>query len=461
MKARRLVAAVAALLVCASAGVRAGEAAAGEAAAGAPAAPEMKTIKVQAKLYRDVDADSVYQAALMGIRADVRFQDTFDARLAVPRGMERLDLGPASYLVVLAFRTRTDLLCLVPSANPALLGRLLGVPSNLPIGPAALSLPLVLNPGQQITIEGTVVGTVRGQRYVLVDSVDAGLPGQAAPEREVHLFWPSQAEPRIITQPGQQAFQFPCTHVKDKTDSVTVSVQALTPDQLNAQLAALQGTLEAGVSSTKVYGQYTPRTVYRYAGSTQSINADFTDQVQKVLDPPPAQLASVAVLRAGYAAQVPVVRAFVMSGGPTILIPNTWPTVLQESAAMIPGETVRVHGTTVGPRGIYNCVVVDSLSFPSQREGAEVSAPWWVSIEWEGVGQPFVFWDYGQYSLAPLPCQNEKGQFESLNLLISQFREYQVPVQPATPEAKPAQPAPAARPEEPKAAVPNVETGTP
>ena len=439
MRARRLVAAVAALLVCTSAGVRAGEA-----AAGAAAEPETKTIKVQAKLYRDVDADSVYQAALTGIQADVRFQDTFDARLDVPSGVQRLDLGAASYLIALAFRTRTDLLCLVPSSSPGVLGQLLGVPGNVPVGPAALSLPMVLNPGQQITIEGTVIGTVRGQRYVLVDSVNTGMPAQRPPEREVHLFWPGQAEPRIITQPGQQTFEFPCTHAKDKTDSATLTLQAMTADQLNVQLAALQGALETGINAPKVYGQYTARTVYRYAGSTQTINVDFTDQVQNVLDPPPAQLASVTVLRGGLAAQVPVLRAFVMSGGPTILVPDTWPTVAQESATMIPGETIRVRGTTVGLRGIYNCVVVDSLTFPSQREGAEESAPWWVSIEWEGIKQPFVFWDYGQYSLAPLPCQNAKGQYEALNVLISQFREYKVPVQPEA--------APATKPEEGKPA---------
>jgi hypothetical protein len=145
------------------------------------------------------------------------------------------------------------------------------------------------------------------------------------------------------------------------------------------------------------------------------------------------------------------VRAFVMAGGPTILIPNTWPTVLQESATMIPGESVRVHGTTVGPRGIYNCVLVDFLSFPEQGQGAagEQEKPWWISIEWKGIEQPFVFWDYGQYSLSPLPCQNAPGQYEALNVLVSQFRQYQVPVlQPPAPA-----PAPAA-PEEGKATVP-------
>ncbi len=464
MRARKLVAAVWGLLMCASAGVWAAEAAAPAAApapGGAAAAPEMRTIKVQAKLYRDVSADSVYQAALMGIQADVRFQDTFDARVGVPSGMGRITIGPTDYLIVLAFHTRTDLICLVPASNPAEIAGLLGLPGNVPLTPAALSLPMALNAGQQITIEGTVLGTVRGQRYVLADSVNTGMPNRTPADREVHLFWPSQPEPRIITQPGQQTYEFPCTHAKGKTDTVTVTVQAMTPDQLNARLAALQGQLETGTDANKVYGQYSPRTVYGYAGGTRSINVDFTDQVLRVLDPAPRELVRATSLRLGLAAQLPIVRAFVMAGGPTILIPDTWPTVLQESAKMIPGEIVRVHGTTMGVRGMYNCVLVDYLTFPEQGETEQDSAPWWVSIQWKGIEQPYAFWDYGQYPLT-LPCQNVPGKFETLTVLDSRFREYKVPVPPnaagpnPAPPAAPAPPAPAA-----PATVPKVGTGTP
>jgi len=114
-----------------------------------------------------------------------------------------------------------------------------------------------------------------------------------------------------------------------------------------------------------------------------------------------------------------------------------------------------VRGTVVGVRGIYNCVLADSLSFPEQDTGGKTENSWWVSIEWKGVEQALDFWDYGQYSLGPLPCQNAKGQFEALNVLVSKFRQYQIPVQPA------AAPAGQAKPAEGGAAVPNVEAGTP
>jgi hypothetical protein len=456
MKAVRLVAVVGALLACWSAGV--------PVQAAEPAGATLpKTIKVQVKLYRDLDADSVYQAALNGIQVDVRFRDTFDTRLAVPRGMERVDLGPASYLTALAFRTRTDLLCLVPGSNLATVAQLLGIPANVPIGPAALDLPLVLNPGQQIDIEGTVIGTIRGQKYVLVDSVNAGMAPQVPAHQEVHLFWPALPDPRIITEPGQQTFEFPCTHEKGKTDSVTVTVKALTAAQLDAQLASMQGALESGVNVGKAYGQYSTRTVYGYAGSSQSINVDFTGQVQNVLDPPPALLGAATALRLGYAVQVPTVRAFVISGGPTVLIPDTWPTVLQESATVVPGESVRVRGTVIGPRGAYNCVLADFLSFPAQRDEGGDATPWWVSVEWQDLKQTFAFWDYGQYPLTGLPCQNVAGQFEALSVLASRFREYEVPQPPPAPGAAPAPtPAPAnppaAKPEDGKAVVPSIET---
>lgn len=467
MKTGRLVAVLAALLACSSAGVMvlAGE------EAPAAAAPALKTVEVQVKQYRDVDADSVYQAAQTGFRVDVRFKDTFVARIAVPRGLEQVSLGPISYPIALAFGTRTDLICLVPGSNLATLGQLLGVPSDVLLGPADLARPLVLNQGQQVTIEGTVLGTVRGQKYVLVESVIAGLGALPPARREVHLFWPSQAEPRIITEPGKQTFEFPCTRAAGKTDKLTVTVDELTPGQLDTQLAALEGMLEGISGGRKVYGQYDPRTVYRYAGAGQVIDVDFTDQVQNILEPPPRSLASAPAIRMGFPGPVPIVRAFEMAGRPTILIPDTWPTVLQQSGTLIPGETVRVLGTTVGRRDAYSCVLVDFLLFPAQAGGADAEKPWWVSIQWEGVKQSFAVWDYGQYTLAALPCQNAPGQFEMLNVLVSQFRQYQVPQLPAAPAPAAApNPAPQPNPAAPKtpaaapagggAVVPKIETGS-
>jgi hypothetical protein len=345
------------------------------------------------------------------------------------------------------------------------------VPSDVLLGPADLGRPMVLNQGQQITIEGTVLGTVRGQKYVLVESVITGLSSQPPARREVHLFWPTQAEPRIITEPGKQSFEFPCTHAANKTDKVTVTIDALAPAQLSAQLAALEGALEGVSGGSKNYGQYDPRTVYRYVSDGQVIDVDFTDQVQNILEPPPAQLASAPTMRMGVPGQVPVVRAFEMAGRPTILIPDTWPTVLQQSATLIPGEMVRVLGTTVGRRDAYSCVLVDFIIFPAQVSGPDAEKPWWVSIQWEGVKQPYAFWDYGQYTLAGMPCQNVPGQAEMLNVLVSQFRQFQVPQFPAPP-APAAAPAPAPQPKpaavKPPAAapaggaavVPKIETGS-
>ena len=459
MKAWRPIAVLAALLVCVSAGALV---LAGEAPPVAPAGPAPKTYKVQVKRYRDVDADSVYQAALTGFQVDVRFQDTFDTRLGVPRGLERVTVGPAGYQPVLAFRTRTDLICLVPSSNLATLASLLGVPNNVPFGPAALDLPLLLNPGQQVTVEGTVLGTVRSQKYVLVDSVNAGMGALPPARREVHLFWPAQATPRIITEPGKQVFEFPCTRSEGKTDKVTVTVEAVTPRQLDGQLASLQGVLEGNAGGRKVYGQYDARTVYRYALAGQVIDVDFTDQIQNIMEPPPRGLSAAPAMRFGQVGQVPIVRAFDMSGRPTILVPDTWSTVVQQSATVIPGETVRVLGTTVGRRGASSCVLVDFITFPAQAGKVDEDKTWWTSIEWQGVKQPFSFWDYGQYVLAPLPCPNAPGQYETLNVLVSQFREYELPQPPPAPPA--AAPAPAARPaapkppENPAAVVPKIET---
>ena len=112
---------------------------------------------------------------------------------------------------------------------------------------------------------------------------------------------------------------------------------------------------------------------------------------------------------------------------------------MQQTATLVPGEIVRVRGTIIGQRGVYNCVLVDFLSFPPQREEeGEDGKAWWVSVQWPGVQRPFVFWDYGQYRLGALPCANVEGRFESLNVLVSRFREFELPQPPAAPEAAPA-----------------------
>ncbi len=403
--------AVMALAVC-------GVAAAGQ-AGGADEEPQV--VKVAVKQYTELPAERVYELALRGIQANVRFSDPFDG---VASAVRQVELNGYTYQTALAFRTETNLVCVVARSNAGAIRSLLAVPPNQPLTPAILNRPIALNSQQRITIEGTILGTAAGSKYVLADAVLTGAEQRETVHREVHLSWGALGEKRVMTEPGSEVFTFPCSYVTDQTVGVKVNVQQTEQAGLLQTLAQAQAQSEGLQSGTKLYGEYDCMTVYRRAAAPERLNVDFADQVATLPQSPPSgPLSTVPVVRAGRVVDVPVSYLFRTECGLTCMVPATSEGLTGSAEGLLPGELVRVRGTVVGPRGSSNCVVIDYVGPANPEEDEKV---WLVTIEFPNTGKR-VFWDYGLYTLADLPCQYAPGRAEVLQVLISDFRSVQVP----------------------------------
>ena len=405
-------------------------------AQGAAEAPQV--VKVLVKQYKTLSAANVYRAALAGAQANVRFGDAFGSRTVVPDALRRVELEGRAFLPVLAFRTQGDLVCLVARSNMSALRSLLGLPEDWPLSDTALGQALALNRGQRITVEGTVVGEVVGDKYVLADAVWTGEKPEADVQRELHLSWGNSGVTQTVTKPGAQVLQFPCSYKADESESMKVVVTEVDGPTLLAQLARIAAVQEGIRAAVKEYGQYQPEDVYRSAGDEGGVNVDFVDTVATVRrERLPEALSTVPALRAGRPVDLPVSQAFDTGSRITCLVPVTARNLSAQVVSALPGEKVRVRGTTVGRRGAANCVLVDYMGFLTGEE-TEPKATWLVSIDYVRVGT-MTFWDYGFYAMPDLPCQHVAGRYEVLRLLLGDFR---------TVELKPqvqAAPAPAAR----------------
>ena len=300
---------------------------------------------------------------------------------------------------------------------------------------------MAINRGQQLTVEGALAGTGAGQKLVLVDSVLA-YGGQAAElRREAQLFWPGAAEALVIAEPGATTIPVPCTAQEGRAVSVKVTVQSMTPEALLDHLAVAMAALEGRPGARKAYGQYDAETTYRHAAADNRVNVDFTDTVLGVFGAQlPRDLVTVPVLRNGTVVRMQTGYAFEVASHVACLVPADMPTPVARAASAIPGERVRIRGTTVGRQGGYSVVAVDQVNFPEQDEEAGEEGVWLVRLEWPGT-RPREFWDYGLYRLIDLPCQSVPGRFETLQLMVGEFRIYKValptPAAPAPPAAGP------------------------
>jgi len=410
----------------------------GTAAAQEADAPLMGEIKVPVRRYKTLPPAAVYRAALRDVRADVRFRDAFAGRADVPSSLARVRVRGADHLVVAAFRTQGDLLCLVPSASGEALRNLFRLPPNLPITAAVLERRMAVNRGQQIIVEGALAGTGAGSKLVLVDSVLAY--GSQAPRtrRELHVRWPGAAEPLVIAEPGTTTVAVPCTAQEGQSASIKITVQAMAPEALLAELARATAELEGRPGMRKAYGQYAAGEVYRHAAGDNRVNVDFEDSVLGTVGAElPRELSTVAVLRRGAVVPVPTGYAFQAGSHVACLVPADMPTPMARAASAIPGERVRILGTTVGRMGGHAVVAVDHLSFPDQEAVAGREDVWLVTLEWPGT-QPRKFWDYGLYGLVDLPCQSVPNRFEALQLLLAEFRTVKIELPPAAEGEQPA-----------------------
>jgi hypothetical protein len=404
---------------------------------GGAAAAVPQAIKVPVKQYTNLTAADVYRLATSSVQANVRFKDAFGGERVVPGVLSSVNLDGITYVIARAFRTQGNLVCLVPQSNIEALRALLGVPAQWPFTQAALGEPVVVNRGQQITVEGCVIGAATGESYVLVDALLLGGETRGRTSREAHLFWDAAAEARVLTAPGTQSLSFPCTYVPGKTDTLVVTIRELKSDELRAELARLAGQTAGLAGGVKMYGEYPAMAVYRMASENRVEDVDFTDTVVNVADSDlPAALSTAPTRLAGTAVDLPISYRFDTANRITCLVLAGTPTLTNEAGRLLPGQKLRVRGTTIGRRGLANCVLVDYVGLAESEQAPGGESVWFVSIQSPEGGRQ-VLWDYGLYSMPDVPCQNAPGRLEALRVLISEFRS--IPIQPpAAPAPQPA-----------------------
>jgi hypothetical protein len=405
----------------------------------------VELVKVPVKRHKVLAAPDVYRAAIENRQVDVRFEDTFQGRTAVPDAVAQATVAGVDYYVVAAFRTGADLVCLVPSTAEQALRALFGLGEDWPLTADVLDGRMVLNRGQRITVEGTVAGTAVAEKFVLADAVLLDGDDRAPIQTELLVFQPGSTEPDIIAEPDRYILAYPCTNEEGEVFEVGVTVRAMSNEALLAELARVAASYEGMANARKDYGVYAPGVVYRYVRDGEQISVDFTDRVARVIGyEVPEAIAAAPALRAGMAVRVPVGFAFETAGGVTVLVPADRPTLMTRAANVLTSEQVRVRGTVIGPRGAYQTLLADYIGFPAQEAAPGGDQNWVVTVEWPGA-EPRIFWDYGLYLITDLPCQYVEGRFEALQLWLRQFRLVEVPV--AVEEEAPAE-EPAEEPEE-------------
>jgi hypothetical protein len=391
--------------------------------------PQEETIKVALKRYKVLAPEYVYKAAADGVQADVYFRDGFAGPAVVPEAMRVVTAGEQRYRVVLAFRTQSRLICLVPSSAEDLLRRLLGLPQDWPLTSAELRRPLVPKEGQQLRVEGTIAGTAVGERYVLVDEVGLGEGRMRGGQREVQLFWQGLPEPCVVSEPGTKRFELPCHHVQDAKANVTVTVRSLSREELINEMAVRAARLEVPPGKPAVartYGQFTPAAAYQHAGGDERLALDFVDAVNRTVEVE-EDISTVTAVRYGREARIRIGAAFRTAAQITCLVPADMGTAVAQVGRMLPGENVRVRGTAAGLVGARKCVVVEYLGFPDQELADFYSRPWMVTVDWPSRRPRTIsIWDFGQYDVPGLPCLHQPGRREAIRIVLRQYHELKV-----------------------------------
>jgi hypothetical protein len=396
------------------------------AAQGAAPAAAMGEVIVPVKPYKSLDPPAVYQAAISGTTADVRFEDAFSQRVPVPNGFAQVRLNDYTYGVVAAFRTRGNILCMVPATSTEALAALFGAPWGVPLTPAILQQPMVLNDGQKLVVEGTILGEIGASKAVVADAVIIGQDPRPRPFHGLQILWPGADAPEFITEAGEHELTVPSSVVQGQNVQASLDILEMNNRQLLDELAERAAQREGVPDAKKTYGGYEAGTVYRHASDNNSITVDFTDRINNVIGfSVPAAIGTVPAVRGGVLVDLPVGYAFTTRAGLTCVVGADQPVLVARAANGLPGEQIRIRGNVIGRTGAFCLVLADYIGFPEQEALTGDDTAWVAVLSWPG-SYPRVFWTGGTYVLVDLPSPQAPGRFERLRVTLGEFRKVQV-----------------------------------
>jgi len=364
--------------------------------------PDEGVKRVVVKRYTTLGAEAVWQAAGGGVRADVRFADTFVEAVPVSPAMRLVQLGQRRVLMGRAFKTESDLWCLVPRD----------------LAEQQLTTIRSLMKGQSITVEGTIVGIIAAHRCVLVDMVLVGSEEASTIDYQLALNWPGRQDvkPNLIIKPGEYQVEFPCQWQKGAVEKLTLLVQVRERARFMEQLKELEGAAGTEESKPKVYDLYKPEAILEHARENHQLNVRFEEHI-KGPAPRDARVASVRLrgqqpVRIGYALDTYT--------GIVCMIPAREVELVDRASMAISGQQVAIKGTIVGQVGAYRVVLVDDIDFPSLQGAAETPHVWAVQVFWADAA-PMLLWKPGTYT-EEFPCQFVKGRTERVVIALQEVR---------------------------------------
>lgn len=403
--------------------------------AGEGEGPKMveRKIKIPTKRYHVVGARDVYDAAANGAQADVRFKDVMNERVEVRGALREVRLGrDERYRIAVALRTTSNLTLLVPASRARIVETVFGLPRDWPLTEEVLQQEIVLKKGQEIFVEGTILGEVGLQKSVLVDGLHTQEAALPAALREVQVFWPRADEPGSIGRPGSESFEFSCNHVANRNALVSVTVREMPREKLVQELALRHAGLQVAPgqpAEATNYANFDVAAVYQQANRGEQGNVDFTDSVQRVLAEVPEHLRTVPGMRYGRQVELAIGAVFRTTNRITCVIPSTLATPMAQVASILGGENLRIRGRVMGEILGEKVVRVDYIGFPDVEKAEPFGSAWLVTIEWPSRPvRTLEIWDFGTYTVMDLPCLHQPGRREAIRVVMRQYREITVMV---------------------------------
>ncbi len=379
-------------------------------------APEAEFRRAVVKRYTELNALSVWRAADANARADVRFPDTF-ARLPGDAFVrEQVFLGRQRIPVGLKFVTKTDLCCMVDARDRETIEKVRG-----------------LVEGQEVTIEGTILGIVGLRKCVLVDRLLTGGEKRSVIDHELTVRWPGRRiRARQIIEPGEYTVEFPSRYEEGATERLMVVVARRDREsfleQLALEAAEREKNAEAGErrpARKKTYGKFKSDAVYEYARGYQPVDVRFEDRFKEFTP----RVGDLRVARLADETVVPVGYVFDAYSGLSCIVPRRDRNLMNLTERIVPGQQLTIMGTVLGPWAGLRTVVVDEIVLPNVTGVRDVPRNVWiVTVHWRGE-EPTRFYEVGTYRLSLPSTYAERGQrTERVQLELREVRLIPRPV---------------------------------
>lgn len=382
-------------------------------------APEAKFRREVVKRYTELDALSVWRAADSNARADVRFPDSFDRPARDANAREVISLGRQRIPIALKFITKADLCCMVDARDRETIEKVRR-----------------LVKGQEITIEGTILGIMGGCKCVLVDRLLTGGEKRSVIDHELIVSWPGRRiRAKQIIERGEYTVEFPSRYKDGATERLVLIVEEKDRDafleQLAREAAEREEDAEGGrrrPARKKTYSKFKADAVYEHAQGYRPVNVRFEDRFKKFT--PGA--ADLRVVRFADGTVVPVGHVFDTHSGISCIVPLRDRNLMNLAERIVPGQQLTIKGTVLGPWAGLRAVVVDEIVLPNVTGVRDVPRNVWiVTVYWQKQ-EPKRFYEVGTYRLALPSNYDERGRrTERVQLELREVRLIPRPVSKA------------------------------